>query len=131
MAGPIRYRQGIDARTGAPLSGAAHLAQELRRIWMTRLNEMPMLLDYGSGLRGFLSEDITPALALSIYNELVGSTAKWEPEYDIQTLQFVRVTQDGSLALRHSGVYFPEGRYGNYDISQPLTMLPVRLGVAR
>lgn len=123
MAGVIRYRQGINALDGKPLIGVGHLAQSLWRIWSTRLNDMPMLLEFGSDIRGLLGEDITPALALAVYNELVASAARWEPEYALSQLQLVHVTQDGSLGLRHSGTYYPEGRYGNFDLSQPFSDL--------
>ncbi|PWE52157.1 integrase [Metarhizobium album] len=123
MAGVIRYRRGINATNGKPLVGAAHLAQSLHKIWMTRLEQMPMLLALGSNLYGLLGEDVTPAIALAIYNELVASAARWEPEYAITQLQLVHVTQDGSLGLQHSGLYYPEGRYGNYDLSQPFSAL--------
>ena len=86
---------------------------------------MVMELEFGSNLRGHLSEDITPALALSIYNELVASAARWEPEYVLKELQLVRLTMDGALGLRHAGDYYPEGRFGNYTHVVPLS-LPAR-----
>jgi len=129
MAGAIRYRQGTHEETGAPLIGAAHLAQSLGEIWMTNVNLMPMLLDFGANLRGFLSEDITPALALAIYNELATTAARWEPEYGIAQMQLVRLTQDGALGLRHAGHYYPEGRYGNFDIVEPFSDLRRSFGM--
>ncbi|GLR51274.1 integrase [Shinella yambaruensis] len=128
MVGAIRYRAGIDAVTGNPITGVPHLVQSLGRIWMTRLEEMVMLLDFGSNLRGLLAEDIEPGLALDIYNEMVASAARWEPEYEITSLQLVKVTQDGTLGIRHAGIYYPEGRLGNYDIAIPLTVPPTSLG---
>jgi len=129
MAGIIRYRQGTHEETGAPLTGSAHLAQSLGEIWMTSVNMMPMLLDFGANLRGFLSEDVTPALALAIYNELAVSAARWEPEYAIAQMQLVRLTQDGALGLRHAGLYYPEGRYGNFDIIEPFSDLRRSFGM--
>lgn len=130
MVGVIRYRQGTHTETGAPLVGAFHLAQSLGEIWMTEVGQMPMLLDFGARLRGFLSEDILPALALAIYNELALSAARWEPEYSIAQMQLVHLTQDGSLGLRHAGLYYPEGRFGNYDIVEPFSDLRRTFGMA-
>ncbi|OCP17434.1 integrase [Ensifer sp. LC54] len=122
MAGAIRYRSGIDALTGARISGVAHLAQSLDKIWSTRLGERVMRLEFGSDLRSLLGEDLTPAIALLIYNELVASAARFEPEYVVTQLQLVMLTEGGALGLRHAGLYFPEGRFGNFDIAVPLTL---------
>lgn len=120
MAGVVRYRQGIDAKTGKPLSGALHLAQSLGKIWETRINTRAMLLDFGADLRSLLSEDLTPEIALLLYNELAVTAARWEPEYLITQLQLVRLTDSGALGFRHGGIYYPEGRFGNYDLAVSL-----------
>ena len=131
MAQAIRYRTGIDGRTGKLLTGFAHLVQSLQIIWQTPLATVPMLLDFGSDLRGALSEDLTPALALQIYTDLVASAERHEPEYRLDELQFVRMSEGGQLALRHGGLYYPEGRFGNYSIAQPMRAAPQRFGLGR
>jgi len=122
MAGQIRYRSGLDARSGKPLAGAQHLMQSLGKIWGTRIDTRVMLLDFGSNLRSLLSEDLSPSIALLIYNELVASAARWEPEYAITQIQLVTLTEQGRLGLRHGGLYYPEGRFGNFEIAIPLTL---------
>lgn len=129
MAQVIRYRSGVDRRTGAMLTGWEHCAQSLETIWMTRRDRIVMLLDFGSDLRGLLAEDLTPALALEIYHELIVSAERWEPEYRVNELQFVRLSEGGQLAIRHGGLYFPEGRFGNYNIAVPVTARPVGYGL--
>ena len=133
MAGVIRYRTGIDGRTGKVLTGIPHLQQSLGKIWGTRIDTRVMRLSFGSNLRSLLSEDLSPSIALLIYNELYGSAAKWEPEYALTQLQLVTLTEGGKLGLRHAGVYFPEGRFGNYDLAIPLALQTTpasRLGAA-
>jgi phage baseplate assembly protein W len=120
MAGEIRYRTGIDGRTGKVITGIPHLMQSLGKIWGTRIDSRVMRLDFGSDLRSLLSEDLTPAIALLLYNELYASAAKWEHEYAITQLQLVTLSEGGKLGLRYGGVYFPEGRFGNYDLAIPL-----------
>lgn len=127
MAGAVRYRNGFNTQSGERLHGAAHLAQSLGKIWSTRMNERVMLLAFGSDLRSLLSEDLTPSIALLIYNELVVSAAKWEPEYVLTQLQLVSMTEGGALGLRHAGLYFPEGRFGNFDIAAALTLPAIPL----
>ncbi|MFN3440842.1 MAG: GPW/gp25 family protein [Rhizobium rosettiformans] len=133
MAGEIRYRTGINARTGQILTGPAHLAQSLSTIWQTRIDTRVMRLSFGADLRSLLSEDLTPALALLLYNEMVASAARWEPEYVINQLQLVTIKDSGVLGIRHGGLYYPEGRFGNYDIAVDLGLeetAPSSLGVA-
>ncbi|MCB5204255.1 integrase [Neorhizobium sp. T786] len=122
MAGQIRYRSGIDGRTGKVITGIPHLMQSLAKIWGTRIDTRVMRLDFGSDLRSLLSEDLTPSIALLIYNELVASAARWEPEYVLNQLQLVTISETGKLGLRHGGLYFPEGRFGNYDLAVPLAL---------
>ncbi|MFC6447164.1 GPW/gp25 family protein [Shinella zoogloeoides] len=133
MAGEIRYRVGINARTGKLLTGPAHLAQSLGKIWHTRIGTRVMRLTFGADLRSLLSEDLTPSIALLLYNEMVASAALWEPEYLLGQLQLVRLTDAGQLGIRHGGLYFPEGRFGNYDLAVDLGLratTTVALGAA-
>ncbi len=117
----VRYRTGINRRTGQVLRGIAHVHQSLGVIWTTRLQELVMDLGLGSDPRGHLSEDMTPGLALQIYATLVVAAHTFEPEYRISSLRLVRVTRDGTLGLKYAGTYYPEGRFGNYDIAIPDT----------
>jgi hypothetical protein len=119
----VRYRTGINRHTGKVLRGVAHVHQSLGVIWTTRLLELVMALDFGSDVRGHLSEDITPGLALQIYSSLVVAAHTFEPEYRISNLRLVRVTRDGTLGLKYAGTYYPEGRFGNYDIAIPDTAI--------
>lgn len=114
----VRYRQGFNAETGRPLVGRAHLAQSLGVIWGTRVGELVMLLDFGANLRSHLAEDVTGDLALQIYDDLTTAAERYEPEYRVREMQLVRLTRDGGLGLRHGGIYYPEGRFGNYAISE-------------
>ena len=87
MAAIVRYRTGRDRVTGRLLRGRAHLAQSLAVIWTTRTNQRLLLLEFGSDIRARLGEDITPALVLDLYDELVTTAHRWEPEYRISNLQ--------------------------------------------
>lgn len=121
MARALRYRTGLDRRTGKLLTGFDHVQQSLGVIWITKLRSRVMRLGFGSDLRGLLGEDLSPALALDVYDELIASAHRHEPEFRLRSLQFVRLSATGLLALRYSGTYFPEGRFGNYRDSISIT----------
>lgn len=114
----IRYRSGISASTGRVITGRVHLAQSIATIWRTRVGERIMLLPFGSNLRSRLAEDVTGALALELYDDLTTAVRTWEPEYRITTMQLVSLTIKGGLGLRHVGLYYPEGRFGNYSLQE-------------
>lgn len=111
----LRYRTGVHFETFKPLSGWDHVAQSLQIIWTTRLDVRVMNLDFGSDHFGLLGEDITPELALRLYDALISAVHTHEPEYRIHSMQLVRLTRDGGFGVRHSGTYFPEGRFDNYE----------------
>ncbi len=111
----LRYRTGVHFETFEPLTGWAHVAQSLQIIWTTRLDVRVMALDFGSEHFALHGEDITPELALRLYNALISAVHSHEPEYRIHSMQLVRLTREGGLGVRHSGTYYPEGRFGNYE----------------
>ncbi len=114
----IRYRRGVDASTGRIITGQVHLAQSIATIWATRIGERVMLLAFGSNLRSHLGEDVTGALALQIYDDLTTAIIRWEPEYRMIDFQLVSLTRKGGMGIRHGGVYYPEGRFGNRTITE-------------
>lgn len=127
MASRIKYRVGVDEATGKKLVGFDHVRQSLKKIWLTRTNTRLMRLAFGSNLRDHLAEDLTPALALEIYDDLITAAHRWEPEYRLTSLRFVHLTEMGALGLAHSGLYFPEGRFGNYKLVEHPESVPLAL----
>ncbi len=121
MTRALTIRTGTDRRTGRVLTGFDHVRQSLEVIWMTRLGERVMRLDFGSDVRALLSEDLSPALALAIYDSLIAAAHRHEPEFRISALQFVRLSATGALALKYSGIWYPEGRLGNYTDAVTVT----------
>ncbi|WP_319775492.1 GPW/gp25 family protein [Breoghania sp.] len=128
MMQAIRYRTGINAETGAVLRGWPHVVQSLGKIWTTRLQTRIMRLAFGSELFSRLGEDISPQLALQIYDDLTTAAHRFEPEYRLSSMQLVMATRDGGLGLKHAGTYYPEGRFGIYDFPEDKTaVVPLAL----
>lgn len=115
----IRYRTGIDASTGKLLVGYAHLAQSIDKIIMTIPTERVMRLDFGLDPARRLGRNISAALAATLYRDAITAIHTWEPEYRIVRLQLVGLDRIGGMSIYFEGQYFPEGRFGNYDLVEP------------
>ncbi|GJD93339.1 GPW/gp25 family protein [Methylobacterium iners] len=117
----IRYRSGIDRRTGKALRGFDHVRQSVEVILRTLLTERLMLLDFGfPGVR-HIGRNLTAPVVLAIYRDARKAIRRWEPEYDIRRFQLVRADRTGLLALGTTGIYYPEGRFNNFKIAEPVT----------
>lgn len=115
----IDYRSGTSARTGRPLSGAAHLEQSLDTIITTFKTEVVMLLDFGFDPSRRLGRNISARLVAQFYRDLVTAVHKWEPEYRIDRMQLVDLDRAGGLTLYVEGRYYPQGRLGDYAFWEP------------
>lgn len=116
----IRYRSGIDRRTGQALTGFDHVRQSIEVILTTHLTERWMLLEFGHpGLR-VIGRNLTAPVILSLYKETRRVIRRWEPEYDITRFRLLAAEATGTLALGTSGTYYPEGRFGNFAIAEPV-----------
>lgn len=118
----INYRVGIDQNTGQPLVGYPHLVQSLAKIFSTVPQELVMLLDFGADLLAEIGKNLYAGEVLRIYSIIVSQINAWEPEFRVSRMQLVQLTQAGGLGLALSGIYFPEGRLGNYAISEPVAV---------
>lgn len=126
----IRYRAGIDRFTGKPLFGFAHCCQSVGVILRTVPTERVMLLDFGFvGVR-HIGRNMVAPVVLALYRDARQAVRAWEPEYDISRFTLARAEATGLLALGTSGTYYPEGRFGNFDIAEPVTATFTLSGVA-
>ena len=115
----IRYRTGVDQRSGRPLSGWAHCVQSIGVILTTSVGECVMALDFGAKLVSHLGNNLVPPIVLAIYTDATDAVHREEPEFRIVRLQLVKADRTGSLHLGMWGDYYPEGRLGNYDLVEP------------
>lgn len=123
-----RYRTGIDATTGKVLTGYAHLVQSVDKIISTLPTERVMRLDFGLEPTRRLGRNISAALAATLYRDAITAIHKWEPEYRIVRLQLVGLDRIGGMSIYFEGDYFPEGRFGNYDLVEPANInIPLAL----
>ncbi len=69
----------MDASTGQPLTGSAHLVQSIRDILTTPIGSRVMRRDYGSLLPELIDQPITERLIQQIRAATVMALLRWEP----------------------------------------------------
>ncbi len=115
---------GLNADTGAALSGSAHLQQSVADILTTPIGSRVMRRDYGSRLPDLIDKPATPANRLAALAAAADALRRWEPRLIITRLSLSADTtadaQAGRLRLTVEGF----DRTDNQPASQPR---PVRL----
>lgn len=101
--------RGMDAASGRPLSGLAHVRQSVRDILATPVGSRVMRRDYGSRLPDLLDAPLSAGLVMEVYAETAAALARWEPRF---RLSRVRVAEAGAgrLVLDLDGEFLVEGR---------------------
>jgi phage baseplate assembly protein W len=96
---------GMDAETGKPLDGDAHLAQSIGKLLSTPIGTRVMRRDYGSALFELVDKPLNPLTRMRAFAATAVAIARWEPR-----LKLSRVSIDGqeSAALGR-GVLTLEG----------------------
>jgi len=115
----VRYRSSMCRYSGRLLTGFPVIEQSITRILTTHPTELVMRLDFGSDILRHLGKNIHAGRVVSLYMDAVNAIHKWEPEYRTQRLQLVKLERIGTLGIAFAGTYYPEGRFGNYDIAEP------------
>lgn len=105
---------GMDAATGRPLGGLAHLRQSIRDILTTRVGTRVMRRDYGSDLPNLVDRPINPAFAVDLYAATAKALRRWEPRL-LLTRVSVAQARPGRVVLSLEGIYRPDGQRVTMD----------------
>ena len=99
---------GINAQTGRPLSGIAHLRQSVADILRTPLGTRVMRREYGSRLFDLIDQPINAAWKTECYAAVAEALDRWEPRLKLNVVKVVSV-KAGQVTFDLSGEYFPDG----------------------
>ena len=80
---------GMNALTGGPISGDAHLIQSIGDILSTPIGTRTMLRDYGSALFELIDAPFNPATRLRMYAATAVALQKWEPRIALTGVSIV------------------------------------------
>ena len=104
---------GIDAETGATLTGWSHVVQTLRDIFLTRFGSRVMREWYGSFVPEALGRNITREEIAPVIASITSAIEQWEPRFRITAVEIVELSRTGALRLHISGRYRPRALLGD------------------
>lgn len=110
----VQPMRGMDATTGKPLDGIAHLKQSIRDVLTTPLGSRVMRRDYGSRLFSLVDSPLTPDSIGDIYAATIEALNKWEPRIYPQRVQ-VATAEAGRIEIDLTAIYLPDGRVITID----------------
>ena len=99
--------QGMNAKTGAALSGIEHLKQSVYDILSTPVGTRIMRRSYGSRLMYLLDAPTNEFLVAQIQAAVVEALGNYEPRISITQVS-VNSVADGQVNLTIDGYYIPD-----------------------
>ena len=99
---------GMDANTGRPLAGIAHLRQSVRDILTTPVGSRVMRREYGSRLFELLDAPTGPATQVDIYAATASAVGRWEPRLRLRQVRAIR-SGPARIEIDLEGDYLPDG----------------------
>ena len=101
--------RGVDAGTGAALSGIAHLRQSVADVLATPIGSRVMRREYGSRLPSLLDAPASPGWAARVRAAAVEALDRWEPRLRVLSVE-VRAEAPGRIVVRVDGIHLPDAR---------------------
>ena len=99
---------GMDANTGRPLAGIAHLRQSVRDILTTPVGSRVMRREYGSRLFELLDAPTGPGTLVDIYAATASAIGRWEPRLRLRQVRAIR-SGPARVEIDLEGDYLPDG----------------------
>lgn len=104
---------GINADTGAAMSGWPHVLQSLRDIFVTRFGSRYAREWYGSFVPEALGRLINQDEMLPVIASITSAIEQWEPRYRVLNVQIGGAVRDGTLSITLVGRYRPRALIGD------------------
>lgn len=103
--------RGIDARTGAALTGIGHLRQSIGDVLATRIGTRVMRREYGSRLPDLVDAPLNDGLRAAVVAATVEALRRWEPRIRVRRVR-VAAAAPAAPARVHldlEGEHVPDG----------------------
>lgn len=112
---------GVNAATGAALTGWQHVQQSIKKILTTPIGSRVMRREFGSDLPDLVDTKMIQRNVLAVYSASATAIARWEPRFRMRGGAVERAEPTGVLALVIYGTYFPRGHLGDYSVAEDAT----------
>lgn len=126
---------GIDRHTGKVLADWPHVVQSIEDIVTTRVMTRVMRRQYGSDWPRLIDSPMTEHTLLLFYVTAAEALDRWEPRFELVTIDFVEASASGRTTLRLTGRYLPHGHKGDRtpdsDTNLVLDLVQMAEGVMR
>lgn len=93
----------MNANTGGPIDGAAHLGQSIGDILTTPINSRVMRRDYGSLLPELVDAPFNDATRTLLYGATAEALMRWEPRIRIKQMTLSQGSASGEFVLDLEG----------------------------
>ncbi len=107
---------GLNAVTGAVLTGWEHVLQSLSDIFTTGFGERIIREWYGSFVPNLLGQLITPDEVTPFFVAITSAIEQWEPRFRVTEIKVLKATREGALHFYLDGEYRPRAVFGDYTI---------------
>jgi len=127
-------RTGVDATTGAMLTGWDHVVQSLGKLLTTRFNTRTMRRHLGSQVPEIQDQNADPLTIFNLYvaiAEAINDPENGEPGFNLKTVELVEAQRTGRFVLLMEGDYFPRGHLGDFSVVEQRTVNYPQGGVAQ
>lgn len=112
---------GVNAATGAALTGWQHVQQSISKILRTPIGSRVMRRDFGSDLPDLIDAKMTQRNVLAVYSAAASAIHRWEPRFRMRGGAVTQAEPSGVLALSIFGTYYPRGHLGDYTVAEDAT----------
>jgi phage baseplate assembly protein W len=115
----MSVRAGIDARTGAVLTGWDHCAQSIGKCLTTRLASRVMRRHLGGRVPELQDQNADAGTILAAYVAIAEALADpdgGEPGFNLTGIDMVEAGRKGRFVFLLSGVYYPLGHEGDFSL---------------
>ena len=107
---------GLNAATGAVLTGWEHVLQSLSDIFTTGFGERIIREWYGSFVPNLLGQLITPDEVTHFFVAITSAIEQWEPRFRVSEIKVLKATREGALHFYLDGEYRPRAMYDDFTV---------------
>lgn len=104
---------GVDRKTGAVITGWAHVVQSVEVILTTPQLTRVMRRAFGSDVPKLIDAPMNNSTLLALYSAMAEALELWEPRFELKRIAYATASADGSVTIALAGVYYPRGHLGD------------------